>query len=105
MFSILSKCLLSSFVHFEERLAFSGKYVLLSCAMCFKSVWHSMGIVFGRRVHVSAGSRRLLEMPFLIMRVHLWGQSSILRQIPFVVLRACLGNVWHFAGNAFYRRV
>ena len=49
---ILSKCRLSSFVHFEERLAFSWKNVLSSCAMCFKSVWHFMRIAFDRRVHM-----------------------------------------------------
>ena len=91
---------------FQERLAFYGKCLLSSFVMCFKSVRHLMGNAYYRRLLCVLRVYGILrEMPIIVVcnvfqeRLAFYGKCLL---SSFVM---CFKSVWHFTGNAYYRRL
>ena len=91
---------------FQEREASYGKCLLSSFVMCFKSVWHFTGNAYYRRLYcVSRAFGILREMPIIVVcnvfqeRLAFYGKCLL---SSFVM---CFKSVWHFTGNAYYRRL
>ena len=91
---------------FQERLAFYGKCLLSSFVLCFKSVWHFAGNAYYRRLYcVSRASGILREMPIIVVCNVFQEREASYGKCLLSSFVMCFKSVWHFTGNAHYRRL